>query len=106
MATIINITQKIKQEPKFIKIGEATYQVNDSKNNMIEAMGLMSNADGDVKAMDLAVKKLLGAKAFAEIEKLNLTFDSYKVVFIGIMAAVNELTYEEAEARFRKQEQQ
>ncbi len=103
MATVLDITGKLKNEEKSIKLGDRVFPVDDTKNTMMEVMALFEQShSNDIAAIDEVIKKLLGEKAGAEIDKMNLRFEDYKVIFIALMACVSNETYEEAESRFQK----
>lgn len=99
MATVIDISNKIKNEEKFITYNGKNYKVNDTKNNVLEAMELIDKSSG-ARVMEELVEKMLGKKALKEIEDLNLNMDDYKVIYIAIMACISGETYEKAEERF------
>lgn len=99
MATVIDISNKIKNEEKFIKLYDKTYKVDDSKNTVIKVMALMDQ--DEVYAMDKAIELILGKDAKKYIDSLNLTLEDYKVPFIAVMACVNNVSYEEMEKRFQ-----
>ena len=102
MATVINITDKLKNEEKFLVIGDKRYKVNDSKNTVTAVFAaLESKNEKDIGIIDEALKLLLGAEAFREIDEMNLPFNDYQAVFIGAMACVSGKSYEETEASFR-----
>lgn len=101
MAKVVDITSKLKTEEKFLKIGDKTYKVDDSKNAVIQATAKL----GDNMApeqLDEAITILIGEDALKEIEAGGISFSAYQTLFLAIMAVVNEITVEEAEARFRK----
>ena len=101
MATLIDITNKIKNEAKFVKLGEKTYKVDDSKNTVTKVMALFDGDGSEIENMENALKLLLGKEGFKDIEAMNLSMDDYKVPFIAVMACVTGKTYEQAEADFR-----
>ena len=101
MATYINITNKIKNEQKFITLGEKHYKVDDSKNTMVKVMAMFDNGGNDVAQMEQALEMLLGKEAKADIDALNLNMEDYRVPFIAVMACVTGKTYEQTEADFR-----
>lgn len=101
MATLIDITGKIKNEQKFIKYGGKTYKVDDRKNTIVEVYALLNEAGGtDIKTVDNIMTKLLGAEALKDFD--GLSFSDYLVPFFAAMACVQNKTYEEIEASFRK----
>lgn len=103
MATLIDITGKIKNEEKFIKLGEKSYKVDDSKNTVIQVMAMFESGSSDMEQMEKALELLLGKQAKKDIDAMNLSFEDYKVPFIAVMACVSGKTYEQAEADFRNQ---
>ena len=100
MARVIDITSRIKTEPKFIKIGDDSYKVDDRKNTVLEVMQELNSANGtDVAVMDSVLGKLIGKDAVKKMEEYTL--ENYKTVFIAVMAQVQGVTYEECESSFR-----
>ena len=100
MATVIDITSKIKNEKKSIRLGEKEYPVNDSKNAVTEVMAIMNSTDGmDTEAIDRALTVMLGKEAVAEFS--DMSFEDYLVPFIAVMALAMGVSYEEAESSFR-----
>lgn len=99
MATIINITDKIKNEQKFLEYDGKKYVVNASKNAVTEAMAIFSSAGDDiVGSIGKVLYCLLGdaAKDFDEMD-----FVDYRTVFVAVMALATGRTYEETEKSFR-----
>lgn len=101
MATLIDITNKIKNEQKFIKLGDKSYKVDDTKNTVIKVMALFESEGSEIENMENALKLLLGKEAFKDIEAMNLSMEDYRVPFIAVMACVTGKTYEQTEADFR-----
>ena len=101
MGTLIDITGKIKNEPKFIKLGDDTYKVDDSKNTVTKVMALFNEGGSEMENMEKVLELLLGKKAKKAIDDMNLSMEDYQVPFIAVMACVTGKTYEQAEADFR-----
>ena len=100
MATLIDITGKIKNEEKFIKYGDKTYKVDDRKNTVMEAFTIIDKANGASGEMiDKVMEILLGKKAVKDFDGLG--FQDYLVPFFAAMACVQGKTYEEVESSFR-----
>lgn len=101
MATVIDITNKIKNEEKFIVYNGKNYKVDDRKNTVLEAQAILAAAtDGnDLSAIDGAMTKLIGKEAVKDFEGLSL--QDYLVPFYAVMACVNGKSYEETEEMFR-----
>lgn len=103
MATLIDITDKIKNETKFIKYGDKTYKVDDRKNTIIKVYSIIDQAAGaDVQMIEQVMKELLGKEAAKDFD--GLSFEDYMVPFFAVMACVQGKSYEEVEASFRKTE--
>ena len=100
MSTLIDITNKIKNEEKFIKLYDKTYKVDDSKNTVIKVMSILEK-EGEAVAMDKAIELILGKEAKKYIDSLNLSVQDYQVPFIAVMACVNNVSYEAMEEQFR-----
>ena len=100
MARVIDITSRIKTEPKFIKIGGDSYKVDDRKNTVLEVRQELDSAGGtDVQVMDSVLGKLIGKDAVKKMADYSI--ENYKVVFIAVMAQVQGVSYEECESSFR-----
>ena len=101
MSTLIDITNKIKNEEKFIKLFDKTFKVDDSKNTVLKVMSIIDNtAEG--QAMDKAIEMIVGKDAKKYIDCLNLSINDYQVPFVAVMACVNNVSYEVMEEQFRK----
>ena len=103
MSKVIDISSKLTNEKPVIKLSEdKIYTVNNSKNAVLISNQMMSQkGKNEVEMMDDALKILLGEKAFKEIEKMDMPFSDYKVLFIAVMAAMSGEEYEETAARFQ-----
>lgn len=104
MSTLIDITNKIKNEEKFIKLYDKTYKVDDSKNTVLKVMSILEK-EGEAVAMDKAIELILGKEAKKYIDSLNLSVQDYQVPFIAVMACVNNVSYEAMEEQFRNDKQ-
>lgn len=103
MATLIDITSKIKNEQKFIKYGDKTYKVDDRKNTIIKVYSLIDQAgDNNIQMIDQVMRELLGKEAAKDFD--GLSFEDYMVPFFAAMACIQGKSYEEVEASFRKAE--
>lgn len=97
---VIDITSRISNEPKFVKIGEKSYKVDDRKNTVLEVMQLMDEGGTGVSTIDKALEKLVGKDAVKDFEEYSLA--DYQTVFIAVMACVQGVSYEECEKSFRR----
>ena len=101
MATVIDITNRIKNEEKFIVYNGKSYKVDDRKNTIVKVYAIIENASGmSVEMIDEVMKELLGAKAVKDFD--GFTFEDYLVPFFAAMACVQGKTYEEVESSFRE----
>lgn len=101
MGKVINITNKLNNEPTFIVLGEnKQYKVDDNYKTLIKVSELFEKeGTSDTTAMMDAIELILGKAARKEIE--NMSIGDVKVIFTAVMAAVQGIDYEDAEARFQ-----
>lgn len=101
MATLIDITGKIKNEEKFIKFGDKTYKVDDRKNTMVKVYALIGgeNSTVSIDTLDKIMTLLLGKEAVKDFD--GLTYEDYLVPFFAAMACVQNKDYDEVEKTFR-----
>lgn len=101
MATVIDITGKIKNEQKFIVYNGKNYKVDDRKNTIIEVFSIIDSANGaSVEMIDKVLEKLLGKEAVKDFD--GFAYDDYLVPFFAVMACVQNKSYDEVEQSFRK----
>lgn len=94
----IDITTKLRNETKEIRMGDKVYPVNDKKNNVYRVMQLLSDNGATPEIIDKALVLLVGEEATAEFSELS--FVDFLVPFIAVMALVTDTSYEETEANF------
>lgn len=99
MAKIINITDRFDNEKPKIKIGEKEFEVNDSMETVLKFEELAN--DGSIESLNEAIKITLGEDAIKYLNMNELSISNFKVLTIAVLAAIQGLEYEEAEARFR-----
>ena len=103
MATVIDITGKIKNEEKFIVYSGKSYKVDDRKNTIVKVYALLESMDNaNIEMIDTIMKELLGSEAVKDFE--GFAYEDYLVPFFAAMACVQNKSYEEIEASFRKHE--
>lgn len=100
MAKIINISDKLSMDKPVIQVGDKTYAVNDSLETVMKFEE--SYGDGDTQSMLECMKVALGDKAYKEMNFEKMSFRNIQVWFFAVMAAMQDVTYEEVESRFRK----
>lgn len=100
MATVIDITGKIKNQEKFIVYNGKNYKVDDRKNTIIEVYAHLGSGEIDnLGIIDTVMEKLLGAEAVKDFD--GLAYEDYLVPFFAAMACVQNKSYEEVESSFR-----
>ena len=100
MAKIINISDKLSLDKPVIQVGDKSYEVNDSLETVLKFEEMFG--DGDTQGMLECMKLALGAKAYKELGFEKSSFKNVQVWFFAVMAAMQDMTYEEVEARFRQ----
>lgn len=98
MATI-NITDKFSKEQPSVQIGEKSYPVDNSVEAVLKFEELSEG--GGTKALLGALETALGEDAYKEIGVIKLSVANLKVLTVALMAAMQDLPYEEAAARFQ-----
>lgn len=101
MSKMINISDKLDNTKPKIQIGEKEYEVNDSMSVVMkfEELSVASTSESMMAAMELT----LGKKAAEELDIANWSIKNFKIMITAILAAMQGMTYEEAESKFPKQ---
>ena len=103
MATVIDITNKIKNEEKFIVYNGKSYKVDDRKNTIVKVYSIIDqSSSAGIDMIDAVMTELLGNEAVKDFDGMN--YEDYLVPFFAAMACVQNKTYDEVEASFRKTE--
>lgn len=104
MSKVYDISAKLTNERPKIKLGEdKIYEVDNRKNTILKMQQMLQKADiDDLDFLDEAIEMLLGEKAAKDIDEMDLSIAGYQTIFITIMAAIQEIEYEQAEGMFRK----
>ena len=104
MSNVIDISAKLKQEPIKIKIVEGKeYTIDNSADNFIIVKEKLKDHEFSMEIAYEIIEMLMGKDALKEIKDMKLTVQGLETVIIGVMAAINEISYEEMEKRFPKQ---
>lgn len=101
MANVINIANKLNNEPVYIALGEnKQYKVNNNYKTLMKASALFEGEGvNEADAMMKSIELILGKSARAEVEDMSI--ENVRVIFTAVMAAVQGLKYEDVEARFQ-----
>lgn len=93
-----------KNERPFIKISEdLVVEVDNSKTTALKFMAIERDDKlNEIEKLDKLMVVAVGKKSFEKIEKLNLTFPAYNVLFEAVSAAFSGEDLEEVKDRFQK----
>lgn len=100
MAKNINITDLLSSDQPTIQIGDKQYAVNNSVEAAMRFEELANG--GGTKELLAAIEGALGKETYKEIGVAKLPLQNLKVLTTAILAATQNLTYEEAAARFQQ----
>lgn len=103
-AFTVDISQHLENSVKFLKIGpgpDDVLTVDDSKNTALKIQELLNKGDS-LENIDKAIEIAMGKEALKKLNKMNLSMEAYKNVFIGMMACISSLPFEEMEKQFRQ----
>ena len=104
MANSIDISAKLKKEPIKIKLTEDNeYEVDKSAETIVIVQDKLKDKEFSIDVMYEVIEILMGKDALKEIKDMKLSVNGIESVIIGLMAAINEISYEEMEKRFPKQ---
>ncbi|OMD31367.1 hypothetical protein [Paenibacillus odorifer] len=100
MSNVINISDKFAVEEKgSIEIGGKVYEVEKSVGAVLRFEEVAES--GSVKSLLAAIEGALGSEAYQEIGVEGYGIANIKVLVSGLMAVMQDLTFEEANKRFR-----
>ena len=99
MAKLINLTDRFSLERPKIVIGEHTFEVDDSIATATKFQELAQAQDMD--SMKEAMKLILGEESIEKLDYDKLSLGNLKTLNIAIMAAIQGISYEDAESRFQ-----
>ena len=103
MGRVINISNKLDREPRFLVLDDNhKYKVDCTKNAVIKVMDLDSGSDHE--QLDQILKILLGDKAFKEIEEMNLPYDNWVIIVKASIAVATNKDFDDVDADFRGEE--
>lgn len=104
MANSIDISAKLKKEPIKIRLAEdKEYEVDNSAETFVIVQDKLKDKEFNIDVMYEVIEILMGKDALKEIKDMKLSVNGIESVIIGLMAAINEISYEEMEKRFPKQ---
>lgn len=104
MSNSIDISAKLKKEPIKIKLTEdKEYEVDNSAETFVIVQDKLKDKEFSIEVMNEVIEILMGKDALKDIKDMKLSVKGIESVIIGLMAAINEISYEEMEKRFPKQ---
>ena len=104
MSSCIDISAKLKKEPIKIKLTEdKEYEVDNSAETFVIVQDKLKDKEFSIEVMNEVIEILMGKDALKDIKDMKLSVKGIESVIIGLMAAINEISYEEMEKRFPKQ---
>jgi len=89
MAKTIDISSKLDNSKPSIKIGEKTYEVNNSLETMMRLEELVSGIS-DIGTIEKMLTIALGKEAVKEINIKTFSFRSFQYLLAGIFAAIQD----------------
>ncbi|MBO4579286.1 MAG: hypothetical protein J5715_03930 [Clostridiales bacterium] len=103
MGRVINISNKLDREPRFLIVDDThKYKVDCTKNAVLKVMDL--DSDNDAAQLDEILKILLGAKALKEIEDMQLPYDNWVTIVKAAIAVATNKDFDDVDAEFRGEE--
>lgn len=103
MGRIVNISDKLSFEAPVIQIGDKEYKINDTMKTVMK-FNELSSTNG-TEGIYTALQYSLGEDACKEIGVDDFSFKQVQVLFIAVIACMQDISFEEAEERFRRTEQ-
>lgn len=99
MAKIINISDKLNMEKPSLQIGDKVYVVNDGLDAVMkfEELAGAKTATSMVEAISVA----LGKDAAEELQIAKYSVSNFRVLTVGILAAMQDIEYDEAIKKFQ-----
>ena len=104
MGRVINISDKFDTTPTKITLGEKEYVVSDSVSTMTKFQQLVG-VEATKDAMIEALKIALGGDAVKELNVEDISYKNFKVLVTAVFAAIMDIDYEDADARFQNAQQ-
>ena len=103
MPKVIDISDKLTNDRPVLKLGGGKeYPIDNRKNTLLTLQKHMDNSElSDVEKAEEALRFVLGEKAVAEINEMDLTFETYQTLFIATIAGALGEDFDAVEARFQ-----
>lgn len=95
----INLSDKFSKEKPSLTIGDKTYPVEDSLEAVTRFEEILTAGGGSGMIVQ-AIESVLGKKAVKELNVQKMAVGNIQTLMLGCMAVMQNLTFEEAQARF------
>jgi len=99
MSKVINLSGKFSEEKPQIQIGDKLYDVNDGMGVVLQFEELIG--EGTAEKMVEAISKTIGKEAAEELKIMEMSMENFKILSAGLMAAMQDLEFEEVYKRFQ-----
>lgn len=101
----MDLSSKLKKEKPTLKLAEGVeFEVDNSADTYLLVQDKIKDKDFSIDVMYDMIEMLMGKEALDKIKEMKLTIKDLTSIVIGMSALVNEISYEEMEARFPKSE--
>lgn len=101
----MDLSSKLKKEKPTLKLAEGVeFEVDNSADTYLLVQDKIKDKDFSIDVMYDMIEILMGKEALDKIKEMKLTIKGLISIVIGMSALVNEISYEEMEARFPKSE--
>lgn len=101
----MDLSSKLKKEKPTLKLAEGVeFEVDNSADTYLLVQDKIKDKDFSIDVMYDMIEILMGKEALDKIKEMKLTIKGLTSIVIGMSALVNEISYEEMEARFPKSE--
>lgn len=101
MGRIINISDKFDTSKPVLQYNGVDYTVDDSIGVAFSFQEALSSK-GDIESFEKAFAKVLGPEAVKALNIKSLSMKNVQVLAITLLALIQDVSYEDAEARFQQ----
>jgi hypothetical protein len=101
MGKLYTVSKEMLAEKPEIRIGDKVYTVDDRMRTVEKMDGALRAAENKGKEFEMIIGCALGEGALAEIMAMDLSFSAMQRIVILVMAAMQDISEEAAEKRFR-----
>jgi hypothetical protein len=106
MAKIYATDGKVINEAPQIQIGDRLFGVDTRKSTYDRMQKTIESNNGEKSDEDIILEHAFGAEAYKQILKMDLPISGFLNLITYVYAAMFDLSFEDAEARFRRADKQ